>query len=678
MPDNATTLERRILVLPPTSRDAAAIEKLFQNAQIETTVCRTIGDLACAIDGGVGALVLSEESLTDVDGVLTERLSHQPVWSDLPVVILSRSGAESASLSRIIGSLGNVSVLERPVRVSTFLSVVRTALRARERQYQVRDHLIEREAAELALRQSREQQEMVVRGANVGVWYCTLPLDRLHWDETVKAHFHLSLDAEVTIDLFFERLHPDDREPVRQAIETSIANGEPYSIDYRTISPCGERLKWIRAVGRAFYNADGEPTRFDGITIDVTDRKLAEQERERLLDAERAARGAVERASQMKDEFLATLSHELRNPLNAILGWAQILNSGELPAEDVAEGIEVIERNARAQAQIIEDLLDMSRIISGKIRLDVQRIDLATVVRNAIETIKPAADAKGIRLRAVLDPLAAPVSGDPNRLQQVFWNLLSNAVKFTPREGVVQILLERVNSHLEVSVIDSGEGIDPQFLPHVFDRFRQADATTTRKHGGLGLGLAIVRQLVELHGGGVRAKSPGVGAGSTFVVSLPLTVVHPEPETIVERRHPTTAAAPTSHEACVEIAGLKVVVVDDEPDARGLLRRLLEDCHAKVFVAASAAEAVDLIQKHRPDVLVSDIGMPGEDGYSLIRRLRQLPADQGGATPAVALTAYARTDDRINVVLAGFQHHLSKPVEPAELIAIVASLARRV
>jgi PAS domain S-box-containing protein len=803
MADRLTSHEQRVLLLPPTSRDAAAIEQLFRGSDIESTTCASVDHLASVMEAGAGAVVVSEEALTTREGALAEQLMRQPVWSDLPIIILSRAGVEPASLTRILDSLGNVSVLERPVRVSTFLSAVRTALRARQRQYQVRDHLVERENAEAELRRSREQQQMVVRGANVGVWYCPLPFDQLHWDETVKAHFHLAPDANVDIDQFFERLHPDDRERTRSAIELSIASGSPFSIDYRTVSADGANVKWIRALGRAFYDEQGEPRRFDGITIDVTDRiqaelalreseqrlravvdaspecvkivapdgalefmnragiemieaadfaavdhacvfdliadhsrqdwlarharvcsgekltwqfeivglrgtrrwmethavplplpdgqvgqlsvtrdvtdrRHAEQERERLLDAERAARGEVERASRMKDEFLATLSHELRNPLNAILGWAQILNSGELPQKDVTEGIEIIERNARSQAQIIEDLLDMSRIISGKIRLDVQRIDLATVVRNAIETIKPAADAKRIRLRATLDSSLAPVSGDPNRLQQVFWNLLSNAVKFTPRDGVVQVLLERVNSHLEVSVIDSGEGIDPRFLPHVFDRFRQADATTTRNHGGLGLGLAIVRQLVELHGGTVRARSPGAGAGATFVVSLPLTVVHPDPSEFIERRHPTSAPAGSTTEACAEIAGIRVVVVDDEPDARALLRRLLEDCDATVYVASCAAEAVELVQKERPDVLVSDIGMPREDGYSLIRRIRQLPSDEGGATPAVALTAYARADDRVSVVLAGFQHHLSKPVEPAELIAIVASLAQRI
>jgi signal transduction histidine kinase/ActR/RegA family two-component response regulator len=677
MENSQRSLESRVLLLPPTRRDADAIDKLLRGANVDCATCPSVEALCAEFAAGGAAMIVSEEALAGDNRQLAECLAAQPVWSDLPVIVLSRAGAESASLGRVMQLLGNVSVLERPVRVSTFFSVVNSALRARDRQYQVRDHLQSLDRIADELRRSRAQQELVVRGANVGVWTCPLPFDRLLWDDAVKAHFHLSPDEEVTIDLFYQRLHPDDRERTRQAIEASIAGRRSYDIDYRTLSPDGRSVKWIRAMGRGFYDEAGEPVRFDGITIDVTERKAVELDRERLLESERAARTELERANQMKDEFLATLSHELRNPLNAILGWAQILNNGQLPAEDVAEGIEVIERNARAQAQIIEDLLDMSRIISGKIRLDVQRVDLAAVVRAAIETIKPAADAKGIRLRAVLDPIASPISGDPNRLQQVFWNLLSNAVKFTPRGGAVQIVLERVNSHLEVSVVDSGEGIDPQFLPHVFDRFRQADATTTRTHGGLGLGLAIVRQLVELHGGVVRAKSAGRGAGATFVVHLPLTAIVPERHAATERRHPVASVSPNTVEACAEIAGVTVVVVDDEPDARGLLRRLLEDCDAKVFDAASAADALHLVQSVRPDVLVSDIGMPGEDGYSLIRRLRELPVEQGGGTPAVALTAYARADDRVNVVLAGFQHHLSKPVEPAELIAIVASLARR-
>jgi PAS domain S-box-containing protein len=406
------------------------------------------------------------------------------------------------------------------------------------------------------------------------------------------------------------------------------------------------------------------------------ERRRNEAAREQLLSSERAARADAERASHMKDEFIATLSHELRTPLNAILGWSQILAQSQ-DSRDLSEGLRTIERNARAQTQIIEDLLDMSRIINGKVRLDVQRVDLAPVVQSAVEAVRPAADAKGVRLQVVLDPLAGPVSGDPGRLQQVFWNLLSNAVKFTPRDGRVQVLLERVNSHLEVSVIDTGEGITPDFLPHVFDRFRQADASSTRRHGGLGLGLSIARQLVEMHGGSVRAKSAGLGHGATFTVALPLMPIQGEPAPATERRHPRSAGDPAGRDACAEIAGVKVLVVDDEPDARALMKRLLEACDARVIVAASAAEAINLLQSQRPDVLVSDIGMPQDDGYALIRQVRALPPQSGGQTPAVALTAYARSEDRVKAVMAGFQHHVAKPVEPAELIAMIASLAQR-
>ncbi len=377
----------------------------------------------------------------------------------------------------------------------------------------------------------------------------------------------------------------------------------------------------------------------------------------------------------MKDEFLATLSHELRTPLNAILGWSQILALGSRDEEDLAEGLKIIERNARAQTQIIEDLLDMSRIISGKVRLDVQRVDLAAVVQAAIDTVKPAADGKGVRLQVVLDPLAGPISGDPNRLQQVFWNLVANAVKFTPRGGRTQVVLERVNSHLEVSVIDTGEGISPDFLPFVFDRFRQSDSSTTRRHGGLGLGLAIARQLVELHGGSICARSAGPGQGATFTVSLPVMVVHPEPEPLPERRHPSSRNTPMVSDNCSRITGVRVLVVDDEADARALIKRLLEDCQASVTTAATGAEAFERVQSERPDVLVSDIGMPGEDGYALIRRIRALGPERGGAIPAIALTAYARSEDRIKAVQAGFQHHVAKPVEPAELVTMIASLS---
>jgi PAS domain S-box-containing protein len=402
----------------------------------------------------------------------------------------------------------------------------------------------------------------------------------------------------------------------------------------------------------------------------------ANMEKDELLRRERAVRAELEQANRVKDEFLATLSHELRTPLNAVLGWSQVLARSPL-APDTLEGVQIIERNARAQAQIIEDLLDMNRIISGKLRLDVQHVDLSMVISAAVETISAAAEAKGVRILTVLDPLAGPVSGDASRLQQVFWNLLSNAVKFTPRGGRVQVLLERVNSHLEVSVIDTGEGIDVAFLPHVFDRFTQAESGTSRRHSGLGLGLAIVKQLVELHGGSVRVKSGGRGTGATFTVALPVTPVHParEPARDSERRHPAVGGMPVSAELCDRVAGVKVLVVDDEADARALIKRLLEDCKSIVVTAGSTEEAIELLRRESPDVLVSDIGMPHEDGYALIRRVRALPSQEGGDIPAIALTAYARAEDRMKAVVAGFQQHVVKPVEPAELITLVAILA---
>jgi PAS domain S-box-containing protein len=435
----------------------------------------------------------------------------------------------------------------------------------------------------------------------------------------------------------------------------------------------------------------GNPWGVYNHVVEVTDRVLARQARERsqedlqkalsdrekLLASERAARGDAELAGKMKDEFLATLSHELRTPLNAIVGWTQILKASGNNPDDLAEGLAVIDRNARAQTQIIEDILDMSRIISGKLRLDVERVDISGIIRAGIDTVQPTADAKGVKLQNLLDPSAGPVSGDANRLQQIIWNLLSNAVKFTPRGGKVQVLLERVNSHVEISIIDTGEGIDPAFLPHVFDRFRQADSSTTRRHGGLGLGLAIVKQLVEMHGGSVRVKSPGKGLGSTFIVALPLTVVHPEHlDTVAPREHPESRIPLKHHSASGQLNGVDIVAVDDEPDGVAVVKRLLEECGANVRTALSVSEALELIHAQVPAVIVSDIGMPGEDGYSLIRQLRALPPERGGRVHAVALTAYARASDRVKALEAGFQMHLSKPVEPTELVVTVAALAK--
>jgi signal transduction histidine kinase/ActR/RegA family two-component response regulator len=393
------------------------------------------------------------------------------------------------------------------------------------------------------------------------------------------------------------------------------------------------------------------------------------------LEAERSKRVEAERIGRIKDEFLANLSHELRTPLNAILGWSQILKPGVTADEEMAEGLRVIQRNVRVQVQLIDDLLDMSRIISGKLRLDVQRIELPHVIQAAVEAVQLAADAKGLRLEVIVDPIAGPITGDPNRMQQVVWNLLANAIKFTPRGGKVQVTLERTDSHVELSVSDTGQGISPEFLPHVFDKFSQAEAPWTKTHAGLGLGLTIVKHLVEMHGGSIRVKSAGEGKGATFVVSLPISVVRTQ-KGDEDRQHPTTARE-IEFSPDPDLSGVDVLVVDDDADALQLMKHVLENRGAHVTRCSSGLECLEILRGSQPGVLIADIGMPGMDGYSLIQRVRALTSGEGGATPAIALTAFARSEDRRRAMLAGFDMHMAKPVEPGELVAVVARLARR-
>lgn len=423
------------------------------------------------------------------------------------------------------------------------------------------------------------------------------------------------------------------------------------------------------------------------IAHDIASRKRAErdlkekeaqlaalaQERATVLESERAARAEAEHLSNVKDQFLATLSHELRTPLSAIQGWTHILRSEKATAKDYERGLETIERNVRTQTQIVNDLLDMSRIISGKFHLDVQPLYLHEVVTSAIDTVKQSALAKDIRIQSILDSKIGLVRGDPGRLQQVLWNLLSNAIKFTSKGGRVHVVLERVNSHAEICVEDTGKGIPPEFLPRVFERFTQADAAINRQFGGLGLGLSIVKNLVELHGGTVRVKSRGENHGSTFIVSLPISHVRAENHNPVPDKHTRAATADLE---LPELHNVRVLIVDDDADGRILIARILEGRGAEAVCASSAEEALELLQRERFDVLLSDIGMPGTDGFQLIGRVRQLDNARPRPLPAVALTAYARPEDRQRSLLAGFHMHLSKPVEAPELIASIAGLLR--
>jgi PAS domain S-box-containing protein len=473
-------------------------------------------------------------------------------------------------------------------------------------------------------------------------------------------------------------------ETVRLAVKQAVA-GKQYRTETKYFVADGSE-RFVDLTLSPIINDQGQVLFIVAAGVDITDHKWAEkqlrysEERYRhLADSERAARADAEHASHLKDEFLATVSHELRTPLNAILGWSQILASSATNSpEDLEEGLATIERNARAQARIIEDLLDMSRIINGKVRLDMQRLDLPAIIETAVAILHPAAEAKGIQLESFIDPLRdLSVTGDSNRIQQVLWNLISNAVKFTPRAGRVQVKLEPADSHIRISVTDTGEGIRPEFLPYVFDRFRQSDASITRRHGGLGLGLSIVKQVVELHGGSIRAASDGPGHGSTFTISLPITSVTIFPAATHETGPlPKASAQVQVVDSKIELDGVRVLVVDDEPDARQMVKRVLEARHALVKTTGSTDEAVQLLQDEKFDVLVSDIGMPDEDGYTLIKRVRSIN-QANRDIPAIALTAYARQEDRVRALAASFEKHVIKPVEPAELVISVADAAKK-
>ncbi|CAN5913642.1 hypothetical protein BH11MYX3_BH11MYX3_17100 [soil metagenome] len=535
---------------------------------------------------------------------------------------------------------------------------------------EVRRQQTHREAAEIAQRKSEERYRTLFESIDDG--YCLI---EVLLDPTDRPFDYRFLEANAA----FER-HTGLANPVGKTCLELIPDQDQHWFDlYGRVATTGEPLRTSMqapAMNRwyeVFASRVGAPEyRHVAVVFkDISERKRAEVERDRMLERESALRQAAETASQLRDEFLATVSHELRTPLAAILGWVQMLRSEDLPPEKRDRALETVERNARAQAQLIEDLRDVSRILAGKLRLEVELIEIDRLVEAALETVLPAATAKQIQIEPRLAP-GATVMGDPHRLQQIVWNLLSNAVKFTPRGGRVEVSVRCVEASVEVVVADNGQGIARELQQQIFERFRQAENSTTRSHGGLGLGLSIVRHLVDMHGGSVGVASEGKGHGTTFTVSLPLAVAH--------RRDSRPAADPSMSAPNFvhppELMGLHILVVDDEVDTRDMVQTLLEQCGARIRAAGSVAEAFRMFGEHRPDLVVSDIGMPEEDGYGLIARLRALAPADGGNVPAVALTAYARTQDRTRALLAGFSNHVAKPVEPSELLAVVASLAR--
>lgn len=548
--------------------------------------------------------------------------------------------------------------------------------------------ITEYKRAQESLRQSEERLRLAMEAAQLGTWDVNLTTGKAIWSEQ---HFTLLgfepvASGEASETIWMERIHPDDRERILQAWQQSQLNHQLYQTEYRVIRADTGEIGWVAALGSFTYDSNDQAVRSVGVVFDITQRKQAEVERQRLLERERAVREEAERANRVKDEFLSILSHELRSPLNPILGWARLLQAKQFDESTTTQALSTIERNARLQTQLIDDLLDVAKILRGKLNLNETAVHLVSVVEAAIEVVRTAAEAKTILLMPDLADIGQ-VWGDSARLQQIVWNLLSNAVKFTPSGGRVIVRLERVKgeehesaaetssnrsaanpathrpSYAQISVIDTGKGISPQFLPHIFESFRQEDVSITRRYGGLGLGLSIVKYLVDAHGGTIIADSPGEGQGATFTIKLPLL----REESVV-----SPGASPSASN--IDLTGIKVLAVDDGEDARDLLTMLLAQYGAAAKVVASAKEVLALLGEFAPHVLVCDIGMPEMDGYMLLQRIRSLPADQGGDTPAIALTAYAKEEDSQRALAHGFQRHLAKPVEPDQLITAIAEL----
>jgi PAS domain S-box-containing protein len=542
----------------------------------------------------------------------------------------------------------------------------------------------DRRLAENALRVSEERLRRAQQAAHLGTWDWDLKSGEIVWSEGMYELLGIEpIGSGPSIERWLEVVLPEDAAQTEKAMQDILAHGGEFSTEFRVRRTDGE-LRWLASIGRVETDDDGVACRALGVNIDVTQRKRTEEERELFLAREQAARMQAEEANRLKDEFLATLSHELRTPLTAILGWAHMLKAGGLDEATSRHAVETVERNAHAQRQLVEDVLDVSRIVTGQLRIEQTAVNLLDVVRAALDSVRPAADAKRIELQCSFDPRAGQVMGDPTRLQQVVWNLLSNAVKFTNAGGVVRIGVERLLAQTRINVSDTGQGIAPDFLPYVFDRFRQADGSTTRQHGGLGLGLAIVRHLVEAHGGSVHAYSAGTGAGATFTVDLPPLpgeATRTAGSGVLKSAGQAGDARPADSVGDDEgyitppLVGLRVLLVDDDEDALEMLAAFLGRSGAEVSKAASAAAALKELAGHELDVIVSDIAMPVVDGYELMRRVRASGDALGGRTPAVALTAYASDGDRAQALRAGFQRHLAKPVEPRELLEVIADLA---
>lgn len=631
--------------------------------------------LMTRVFGGVGTL-----RIDDASRELGPR-APKGVRSALAVPVLSRGGQVAGAL--VLLSDRARAFDDRDEELAAVAARHAAAALENARLYdEAKDARRRAELAELELRAGEARVRLALDSAGLGTFDYNPTTGALRWDTRSRALFGLPPSAPISYSVYLAGIHPDDRARVDAANKRAL---DPYGdgsfdVEYRTVGIADGVERWVAANGQAFVE-NGRAVRFVGTFLDVTAKKKIEQERAAILAREQelraeaeSAQARAEAASRAKDEFLATVSHELRNPLNAILGWSRVLledGDEEVPRERIRKGLEVIARNAKAQVQLVEDILEVSRIVSGKLRLTTGPTEVRSVVEAALDTVRSAAQAKGVLLEMRIEQDIGTIIADEDRIQQVLWNLLSNAVKFTPRGGSVTLDAQRDADEVVLAVRDTGEGIDPAFLPFVFDRFRQADGSTTRLHGGLGLGLAIARHLVELHGGTVRADSDGASKGATFTVRLP---IHAAPQS--ESVAPKLVAAKASVDAKVDcrLADVHVLVLDDEEDMRDLISMILEHAGARVTRVPTVDAALKAIAVDRPDVAVSDLAMPGEDGYAFVRRVRA--GDVRVRTlPLVAMTAYARAEDRHRVLAAGFQRHVAKPIEPIELVEALVEVA---
>jgi PAS domain S-box-containing protein len=537
---------------------------------------------------------------------------------------------------------------------------------------QLRHQILMRAEARTKLERSEARLREAQRAARLGSWEWDVEQNSIWWSEELYSIYGIHpASFSASYESYLDRIHPEDRAYAREVVATALREKRPFAFEHRIVRPDGT-VRMVLGQGDVVLDHQGRPARMVGTTQDITEHKVAESERATLA-REHAAREEAETANRLKDEFLATLSHELRTPLNAIAGWANLLKEGKLDAAMTARAVETIDRNVKIQSHLISDILDISRMTSGRLDLRSQPVPLATAIEGALDTMGPMARAKRVELLRELSPLSGPVLGDPDRLQQIVWNLLSNAIKFAPEGGRVTVRLTQEGSWATIVVEDDGPGIDPEFLPYVFERFRQRDSTGTRWHGGLGLGLAIVRHLVELHRGTVSASNRPEGKGASFQVTLPL-VGAAEPGRAVEPFLRGTDEAGGKCDSARLLLGRRILLVEDDQDSRELIAMFLKGWGAAVDAVGSAREAISSFAARRPDLLISDIAMPGESGYALIQQLRALPRDRGGDVPALALTAYAGQEDVIKALRAGFDAHMAKPVEMRDLAARLGEL----